>query len=68
MSTIHYINECRILKVETLVTNNEEPKIRIKPKSEETKLKERQEKGYSYRSNQCVVCFTAKSRSGSCNC
>lgn len=68
MSTIHYINECRILRVEELVTRREEPKIRMKKKSDETKLSERQEKGYTYRSNTCDVCFVAKSRTGSCNC
>jgi hypothetical protein len=68
MSTIHYINECRLLKVDTLVTSREEPKIRIKPKSDETKLRERQEKGYVSRRNTCQVCYELKSRTGNCSC
>lgn len=68
MSTIHYINECRILKVDELVYNNEPKQFRRKPKSDATKLLERQSKGYATRSNTCDVCFTARSRTDQCNC
>jgi hypothetical protein len=69
MSTIHYINECKILKVSELKYGVEpNQNFRRKPKSDETILKERVDKGYVSKRNTCKVCYELKSRTGKCSC